>query len=143
MFCNWIAFARLACRSCRNRIRRASWHSGFARLSIAAAIWYFPLASGGKSASDGPRDPRWQTIKVDTLHATVVSVSYTWHRLKAGLLGCPGAEHQNSYWVSGNKPHPPREVGAVRLLPPVFIWGRHAWLSPAAGLQTAQSGVFL
>lgn len=35
-------------------------------------------------------------IKIDTRSAPVIKVGHTWHRLKAGLLTHPGAEHQNS-----------------------------------------------
>lgn len=75
----------------------------------------------------------------------MVSVEHTWHRLKAGLLGCPGAEHQNSYWASGNKPHPPREVEAIRLLPPVFIFGRVSFslLILQVEVLTTASRIFL
>ncbi len=63
---------------------------------------------------------KW-TIRVDTSSRRVIRITHTWHRLNAGLPWHSGAEYQNSCWVSGNKPHPPREVGAFGLLPPVFI----------------------
>jgi hypothetical protein len=56
-------------------------------------------------------------------------MGYTWHRLKAGLLRHSGAEHQNSYWVPGNKPHPPREVDASGFHLP-FYFARTARVLP-------------
>ena len=51
----------------------------------------------------------------------MISVGHTWHRFKDRFAGHPGAEHQNSYWVFGNKPHPPREVEAFGFRLPFYF----------------------
>jgi len=51
-------------------------------------------------------------------------MAYTWHRLNAGLSRHPEPGTPKSRWVSGNKPHPPREVGAYgSYLPFYFLHG--------------------
>ena len=66
----------------------------------------------------------------------MITVAHTWHRLNAGLPVHPGAEHQNSYWMSGNKPHPPREVGAFgACLPFLFATCSPPLLLPLAALD--------
>lgn len=66
-------------------------------------------------------------ISIDTHSGPVIKVGHTWHRLKAGLLVHPGAEHQNSK-LGVRQQTPPTPGGeAFGLCLPFFFWAG-SWL---------------
>jgi hypothetical protein len=81
------------------------WHGACVKPSISALT---PCP-----ATRSQLGPRCESdIDIDTSDGTVIRMDDTWHRLNAGLSERSGTGTPKSRWVTGNKPHPPREVGA-------------------------------